>query len=42
MERLLDYGFEWVLPGHGRIAHAPAGEMHSHLQRCIAWMKTLA
>jgi hypothetical protein len=42
MERLLDYGFEWVLPGHGRIAHAPAGDMHSHLQRCIAWMKTLA
>ena len=22
MERLLDYRFEWVLPGHGRIHHA--------------------
>jgi glyoxylase-like metal-dependent hydrolase (beta-lactamase superfamily II)/ferredoxin len=40
MERLLDYRFEWVLPGHGRIHHAPAGEMHEHLERCVGWMKT--
>jgi glyoxylase-like metal-dependent hydrolase (beta-lactamase superfamily II)/ferredoxin len=40
MERLLDYPFEWVLPGHGRIHHAPAAEMHAHLQRCIEWMNT--
>jgi glyoxylase-like metal-dependent hydrolase (beta-lactamase superfamily II)/ferredoxin len=39
MERLLDYRFEWVLPGHGRIHHAPAAEMHEHLERCVAWMK---
>jgi glyoxylase-like metal-dependent hydrolase (beta-lactamase superfamily II)/ferredoxin len=39
MERLLDYRFEWVLPGHGRIHHAPAAEMHAHLEGCIAWMK---
>jgi glyoxylase-like metal-dependent hydrolase (beta-lactamase superfamily II)/ferredoxin len=39
MARLLDYRFEWVLPGHGRIHHAPAGEMHEHLARCVAWMK---
>jgi glyoxylase-like metal-dependent hydrolase (beta-lactamase superfamily II) len=39
MERLLDYRFEWVLPGHGRIHQAPAGEMHEHLQRCVEWMK---
>jgi glyoxylase-like metal-dependent hydrolase (beta-lactamase superfamily II)/ferredoxin len=39
MERLLDYRFEWVLPGHGRIHHAPAGEMHQHLERCVTWMK---
>ena len=38
MRRLLDYPFEWVLPGHGRIHHAPAGEMHGHLARCIEWM----
>ncbi len=39
MERLLDYRFEWVLPGHGRIGHVPAEEMHQHLQRCVEWMK---
>ena len=39
MERLLDYRFEWVLPGHGRIHHAPPAEMHEHLAGCVAWMK---
>ena len=39
MERLRGYSFEWILPGHGRIHHAPAAEMHDHLERCIAWMK---
>ncbi len=39
MENLLDYGFEWVLPGHGRIGHASVGEMHDHLLRCVEWMK---
>ena len=39
MERLLDYDFEWVLPGHGRIHHASAAVMHAHLRRCIEWMK---
>ena len=39
MERLLDYRFEWVLPGHGRIHSAPAPEMHRHLERCVEWMK---
>ena len=40
MERLVGYRFEWVLPGHGRIHHAPAAEMHEHLERCLQWMKT--
>jgi glyoxylase-like metal-dependent hydrolase (beta-lactamase superfamily II)/ferredoxin len=39
MEKLLHYDFEWVLPGHGRIHHASAANMHAHLERCIAWMK---
>jgi glyoxylase-like metal-dependent hydrolase (beta-lactamase superfamily II)/ferredoxin len=39
MARLLDYRFEWVLPGHGRMHHAPADEMHDHLQRCVEWMR---
>lgn len=39
MERLLAYSFEWVLPGHGRIHHASAEDMHGHLEGCVAWMK---
>jgi glyoxylase-like metal-dependent hydrolase (beta-lactamase superfamily II)/ferredoxin len=39
MEKLLGYNFEWVLPGHGRIHHASAEAMHTHLRRCIEWMK---
>ena len=40
MERLLDYPFEWVLPGHGGWHHAPsAGAMRAELTRCIAWMR---
>jgi glyoxylase-like metal-dependent hydrolase (beta-lactamase superfamily II)/ferredoxin len=35
MERLRDYGFEWVLPGHGRRARASAEAMRGHLDECI-------
>jgi glyoxylase-like metal-dependent hydrolase (beta-lactamase superfamily II) len=40
MEKLLDYEFEWVLPGHGDMHHADARTMHRELERCVAWMKT--
>jgi len=40
MEKLLSYDFEWVLPGHGDMHHDSAPNMKSHLERCIAWMKT--
>jgi glyoxylase-like metal-dependent hydrolase (beta-lactamase superfamily II)/ferredoxin len=39
METLLDYRFEWVLPGHGWIHHGSADEMHEHLERCVERMK---
>jgi glyoxylase-like metal-dependent hydrolase (beta-lactamase superfamily II)/ferredoxin len=39
MERLLDYRFEWVLPGHGHPVHLEAAAMRASLERCIAWMK---
>ncbi len=39
MARLLDYRFEWVLPGHGRIHHASAEQMHEELEGCIEWMR---
>jgi len=39
MERLLEYRFEWVLPGHGRPIHFDADRMHAELERCVEWMK---
>jgi len=39
MERLLDYSFEWVLPGHGRIHKDTAAGMREHLRGCVDWMK---
>lgn len=39
MERLLEYDFEWVLPGHGRIHQDDGPNMSAHLVRCIEWMK---
>jgi glyoxylase-like metal-dependent hydrolase (beta-lactamase superfamily II)/ferredoxin len=40
MEKLLDYTFEWVLPGHGDIHRASPINMRRHLEDCIAWMKS--
>jgi len=39
MARLLDYTFEWVLPGHGRPIHLPADKMRAELEHCVAWMR---
>jgi len=39
MARLLDYRFEWVLPGHGRPIRLPAHTMHAELERCVTWMR---
>jgi len=39
MEKLLNYDFEWVLPGHGRIHRDTAENMRGHLRGCIGWMK---
>jgi glyoxylase-like metal-dependent hydrolase (beta-lactamase superfamily II)/ferredoxin len=38
MKTLLDFSFEWVLPGHGRRYHAEPQVMHRSLQKCIDWM----
>ena len=40
MLKLMDYEFEWVLPGHGQLHHDTAQNMRYHLQSCITWMKT--
>jgi len=39
MLKLTGYDFEWVLPGHGRIANRPRAEMKRHLAGCVEWMK---
>ncbi len=39
MARLLEYRFEWVLPGHGRIHHERVEVMHEHLEACVRWMR---
>ncbi|MFN2577665.1 MAG: MBL fold metallo-hydrolase [Pyrinomonadaceae bacterium] len=41
MTKLLDYDFEWVLPGHGRIHHDSVANMRSSLRDCIDWMKSV-
>jgi glyoxylase-like metal-dependent hydrolase (beta-lactamase superfamily II)/ferredoxin len=41
MERLLDFDFEWVLPGHGASYRADSPKaMRRELERCVAWMRT--
>lgn len=42
MQRLLDYRFEWVLPGHGAPGHLPASAMTEHLATCIERMRNVA
>jgi glyoxylase-like metal-dependent hydrolase (beta-lactamase superfamily II)/ferredoxin len=39
MERLVDYEFEWVLPGHGRRAHSSSSLMREQLVSLVARMK---
>jgi glyoxylase-like metal-dependent hydrolase (beta-lactamase superfamily II)/ferredoxin len=40
MERLLDFRFEWVLPGHGSWHHAESpAAMRREVEKCVAWMK---
>lgn len=38
MEKLADYSFEWVLPGHGRRYHSDRQTMKQQMQQCITWM----
>jgi glyoxylase-like metal-dependent hydrolase (beta-lactamase superfamily II)/ferredoxin len=33
---LLDFRFEWILPGHGRRHHAPSAVMRADLERALA------
>ncbi|MGF1587716.1 MAG: MBL fold metallo-hydrolase [Pleurocapsa sp.] len=39
MEKLANYTFEWVLPGHGRRYHGDVATVKQQMQQCISWMK---
>lgn len=39
MNKLLNYSFEWVLPGHGRRYHTDSAKMKQELQNCLDWME---
>jgi hypothetical protein len=39
MERLLEYDFEWVLPGHGRRHQRAPAQMKRELQELVAEMR---
>jgi glyoxylase-like metal-dependent hydrolase (beta-lactamase superfamily II)/ferredoxin len=39
MEKLANYSFEWVLPGHGRRYHGDVATTKGQMQQCISWMK---
>lgn len=36
LQRLTNYRFEWLLPGHGQRVHLPADEMQLHLRNLLA------
>jgi glyoxylase-like metal-dependent hydrolase (beta-lactamase superfamily II)/ferredoxin len=42
LARLLDFSFEWVLPGHGERVHLPAIEMHQQLSDLVHRLGSLA
>lgn len=35
IERLVDYRFDWVLPGHGQRVHLPADQMREHVIQLV-------
>jgi glyoxylase-like metal-dependent hydrolase (beta-lactamase superfamily II) len=39
MARLVNYAFEWVLPGHGQRVHLESDEMRRHLSSLVARMR---
>ena len=41
MKRLLDYSFEWVLPGHGHSIRLDPPVMRRELEKAIRWMERI-
>ncbi|MGB3613800.1 MAG: MBL fold metallo-hydrolase [Elainellaceae cyanobacterium] len=41
MQKLTEYSFEWVLPGHGRQYHSDRATMAAAMQTCLEWLETV-
>lgn len=41
MGKLVDYDYEWVLPGHGRRIKANKFALKEHIELCVEWMLSL-
>jgi glyoxylase-like metal-dependent hydrolase (beta-lactamase superfamily II)/ferredoxin len=41
MQKLTEYRFEWVLPGHGRRHYADVATMQRELRECLRWLETI-
>jgi glyoxylase-like metal-dependent hydrolase (beta-lactamase superfamily II)/ferredoxin len=39
MQKLANYSFEWVLPGHGRRFHGDRATMQQQMAKCLNWME---
>ena len=39
MEKLIEYYWWWLLPGHGRRFHAHPEAFKVHVEKCVEWMK---
>jgi glyoxylase-like metal-dependent hydrolase (beta-lactamase superfamily II)/ferredoxin len=39
LEKLANYSFEWILPGHGRRYHSNLNTMKAEMEKCVAWMR---
>jgi glyoxylase-like metal-dependent hydrolase (beta-lactamase superfamily II)/ferredoxin len=39
MQKLANYSFEWVLPGHGRRFHSDRATMQQQMAACLNWME---
>ncbi|MGA7937584.1 MAG: MBL fold metallo-hydrolase [Kovacikia sp.] len=41
MQKLANYSFEWVLPGHGRRFHGDRATMQQQMAKCLSWMESV-
>jgi hypothetical protein len=42
MEKLREFRFEWVMPGHqGGAYHASSDSIRQQMEQCVEWMKSV-